>query len=32
MYAFRTETDDWRGAAAQSAAHLRQEVWASSGW
>jgi orotidine-5'-phosphate decarboxylase len=32
MYAFRTESDDWRGAAAQSAAHLRQEVWASSGW
>jgi orotidine-5'-phosphate decarboxylase len=32
MYAFRSESDDWRVAAAQSAAHLRQEVWASSGW
>src|SRR5262245_39608817 len=32
MYAFRTEGEDWRGAAAQAAAHLRQEIWASSGW
>jgi orotidine-5'-phosphate decarboxylase len=32
MYAFRTEGEDWRGAAAQAAAHLRQEIWATSGW
>jgi orotidine-5'-phosphate decarboxylase len=32
MYAFRTEREDWRGAAAQAAAHLRQEIWAASGW
>ncbi len=32
MYAFRSDTDDWRGAARQSAAHLRGEIWAASGW
>jgi orotidine-5'-phosphate decarboxylase len=32
MYAFRTEGEDWRSAAAQAAAHLRREVWAASGW
>lgn len=32
LYAFRTEAEDWRSAAAQAAAHLRREVWAASGW
>jgi orotidine-5'-phosphate decarboxylase len=32
IYAFRSDTDDWRNAAAQVAAHLRREVWAASGW
>jgi orotidine-5'-phosphate decarboxylase len=32
MYAFRTEREDWRSAAAQAAAHFRREVWAASGW
>jgi orotidine-5'-phosphate decarboxylase len=32
LYAFRSDREDWRGAAAQSAAHLRREVWSASGW
>ena len=32
MYAFRSDTDDWRTAAAQAAAHLRREIWSASGW
>ena len=32
IYAFRSDTDDWRGAAARAAAHLRREVWTASGW
>jgi orotidine-5'-phosphate decarboxylase len=32
MYAFRHEGEDWRGAAAQAAAHLRRQVWLASGW
>lgn len=32
MYAFRTDSDDWRAAAAQAAAHFRSEVWTASGW
>jgi orotidine-5'-phosphate decarboxylase len=32
IYAFRSDGEDWRGAAAQAAAHFRQEVWAASGW
>jgi orotidine-5'-phosphate decarboxylase len=32
IYAFRSDTDDWRNASAQAAAHLRREVWSASGW
>jgi len=32
IYAFRSDSDDWRAAAAQAAAHFRSEVWAASGW
>ena len=32
MYAFRSDTDDWRSAAQQAAAHLRRDVWTASGW
>lgn len=35
IYAYRSETapvEDWRAAIGQAAAHLRQEVWAASGW
>ncbi len=32
IYAFRSDTDDWRRASAQAAAHLRREVWSASGW
>jgi orotidine-5'-phosphate decarboxylase len=32
IYAFRSDTDDWRNASAQAAAHLRREVWGASGW
>jgi orotidine-5'-phosphate decarboxylase len=32
IYAFRRDTDDWRNASAQAAAHLRREVWSASGW
>jgi len=32
IYAFRSDTDDWRNAARQAAAHLREAVWAASGW
>jgi orotidine-5'-phosphate decarboxylase len=32
LYAFRSEGEDWRSAAAQAAAHLRREVWGASGW
>lgn len=32
LYAFRSDADDWRGAAAKAAAHLRREVWSASGW
>ena len=32
LYASRSELDDWRSAAAQSAARLRNEVWTASGW
>jgi orotidine-5'-phosphate decarboxylase len=32
IYAFRSDAEDWRTAAAQAAAHYRQEVWAASGW
>jgi hypothetical protein len=32
IYAFRSDAEDWRIAAAQAAAHLRREVWAASGW
>lgn len=32
LYAFRSDAEDWRSAAAQAAAHLRREVWAASGW
>ncbi len=32
IYAFRSDTDDWRSSAGQAAAHLRREVWAASGW
>jgi orotidine-5'-phosphate decarboxylase len=32
MYAFRSDTDDWRIAAQQAAAHLRRDVWTASGW
>ena len=31
-YAFRSDGDDWRRAAAATAARLREEVWAVSGW
>jgi len=31
-YAFRGDGDDWRRAAAATAARLREEVWAVSGW
>jgi orotidine-5'-phosphate decarboxylase len=32
IYAFRSDGEDWRVAAAQAAAHFRQEVWTASGW
>lgn len=32
LYAFRSEAEDWRVAAAQAAARLRREVWSASGW
>jgi orotidine-5'-phosphate decarboxylase len=32
LYAFRSEAEDWRAAAAQAAARLRREVWSASGW
>jgi orotidine-5'-phosphate decarboxylase len=32
LYAFRADTDDWRAAAGQAAAHLRREIWSASGW
>ncbi len=31
-YAFRSDGEDWRTAAAQAAAHFRREVWTESGW
>jgi orotidine-5'-phosphate decarboxylase len=31
-YAFRADGEDWRRAAAATAARLREEVWAVSGW
>jgi orotidine-5'-phosphate decarboxylase len=32
LYAFRSDADDWRVAAAQAAAHFRSAVWTASGW
>lgn len=32
LYAFRSDADDWRAAAARAAAYFRSEVWAASGW
>jgi orotidine-5'-phosphate decarboxylase len=32
LYAFRSNGEDWRTAAALEAARLRREVWAVSGW
>jgi orotidine-5'-phosphate decarboxylase len=32
IYAYRTDAEEWRSAAAQAAAHYRREVWAVSGW
>jgi len=32
IYAFRSDADDWRSAAAKAAAHLRREIWTASGW
>ncbi len=32
LYAFRTNEEDWRTAAALEAARLQREIWAVSGW
>ena len=32
LYAFRSEGDDWRAAAAAEAARLKSEIWSASGW
>jgi orotidine-5'-phosphate decarboxylase len=32
LYAFRSDAEDWRLAAAQAAAHYRSEIWSASGW
>ena len=32
IYAFRSDAEDWRVAAAQAAAHYRSEIWTASGW
>jgi orotidine-5'-phosphate decarboxylase len=32
LYAFRSNGDDWRTAAALEAARLQREIWAVSGW
>jgi len=32
LYAFRSESDDWRAAAAAEAARPTSEIWSASGW